>query len=254
MRSGSLLLALITLALVASPSWSDSVGDWYASDPRSLAYRDMRGEIGLIFAEGGRLHLPQQLLLSKLREGEAKGVSSERLVKCLRGELGRLQLARVIVQQAGFGGSFLFPISDETLNEVAFYLRGGLSEQLVGELMTKAATGHVGAEAALAACDAIMDLRSVAPIEDSDSLQIGRLLLASGLHPSGYASLALVYGLGRSRGLSHDALVHDVIINTLSGGGGYGIMNQKIKSIPIAGPLPPPDSAVKAIKTSKGER
>jgi hypothetical protein len=37
-----------------------------------------------------------------------------------------------------------------------------------------------------------MDLRAVALIDDADSLQIGRLLLASGLPPSGYGSLALV--------------------------------------------------------------
>jgi len=241
-----LLVASIMLMAAAGASWSDLLEKWYGSDPGSKAYVEVRGQLDMIFSEAARQNVPQRLLLGKLLEGEAKGVPAERLLKHLNSELARLQRAMTIVLQTGFGGSFLSPVSDETLKDIAIYLRCGLSDQLVSDLLATGAAQHVGTEAALAACGAIMDLRAVAPLEDEDSLQIGRLLMTSGMQPSGYASLALVYGLGRSRGLSHEALVHDVIINTLSSGGGLAVMNQKIESTPIAEPLPPPAPAKEA--------
>ncbi len=176
-------------------------------------------------------------------EGEAKGVPADRLLTCLRSELSRYERAVGIVQQTGFGGSFLSPVPDETVKDVAVYLRSGLSDELVSGFLTTASTRHVGSEAALAACGAIMDLRAVAPLEDQDSLQIGRLLMASGMPPSGYASLAFVYGFGKSRGISHEALVRDVIISTLSSGGGFASMNRKIESTPVAEPILPASRA-----------
>lgn len=241
-----LLLSSFMLMSVASASWSDLLGSWFGSDSRAAIYAPARGELGQIFSEAAGRHVPQSLLMDRLREGEAKGAPADRLVSALRVELTRLEKARLIVERAGFSGSFLSPLGDGTLKEVAIYLRSGLPEQLLNQLLSAGAGRRGGKESALAACGAIMDLRSVAPLEDEDSLQIGRLLMTSGMQPSGYASLALVYGLGRSRGLSHEALVRDVIINTLSSGGGLAIMNQKIESTPIAEPLPPPAPAKEA--------
>ncbi len=241
-----LLFSSFLLMAAASSSWSDLLGSWYGSDPRAASYVAARDELGRIFSEAARNHVPQRLLMDRLREGEAKGVPADSLVSVLSVELARLQKARLIVQRAGFNGSFLSPLGDETVKEVALYLRSGLPDQLISQLLSAGAGKRGGKESALAACGAVMDLRAVAPLEDADSLQIGRLLMASGMQPSGYASLALVYGLGRSRGLSHEALVRDVIINTLSAGGGLAVMNQKIESTPIAEPLPPPAPASKA--------
>jgi hypothetical protein len=235
-----LLLSSVMLAAAASPSWSDLLGKWYSSDPHAAAYAGARAELAGVFSEAAHRHIPASLLMVRLREGEAKGVPADRLVNVMRSELALLSRARVIVEKAGFGGTFLAPLSDETLKDIGIYLRSGLPDQLVTDLLSAGAARPGGRESALAACAAIMDLRAVAPLEDADSLQIGKLLMASGMQPSGYASLALVYGLGRSRGLSQDALVHDVIINTLSSGGGLAIMNQKIESTPIAEPIPQP--------------
>jgi hypothetical protein len=249
-RTGSLptaailLFSTLMLTAAASASWSDLLRSWYSSDSRSAAYAGARGELSRIFSEAAQRRVPQLLLMDRLREGAAKGVPADRLESALREELGRLERARLIVDKAGFGGSFLSPVGDETVKEVGIYLRSGLPDPLVGGLLSAGAA--TGKESALAACRAIMDLRAVAPLEDVDSLQIGRLLLASGMQPSGYASLALVYCLGRSRGLSHEALVREVIINTLSAGGGLAIMNRKIESTPIAEPLPAPTKAPKA--------
>ncbi len=234
-----LLFSSVLLVAGAGASWSDLLKTWYGSDPRSAAYASARGELGHIFSEAGQRHVPQWLLMERLREGEAKGIPPDTLVSALHGELGRLEQARLLMANAGLRGTFLSRPGDETLKEVGIYLRAGLPDKLVGELLAAGAGMQRGYESALAACGAIMDLRAVAPLEDADSAQIGKLLMASGMQPSGYASLALVYGLGRSRGLSHEALVHDVIMSTLSAGGGLAIMNQKIESTPIAEPLSP---------------
>jgi hypothetical protein len=235
-----LLLSSLMFMAAAYASWSDLLGTWYASDQHAAQYRGAQIELGRIFSEAAGRHIPQGLLMARLKEGEAKGVPADRLVSVLRSELALLSRARLIVEKAGFGGTFFAPLSDETLKDIGIYLRSGLPDQLVTDLLSAGSARPGGRESALAACAAIMDLRAVAPLQDADSLQIGKLLMASGMQPSGYPSLALVYGLGRSRGLSHDALVHDVIINTLSSGGGLAIMNQKIESTPIAEPIPQP--------------
>ncbi|HUI72295.1 MAG TPA: hypothetical protein VL354_17370 [Spirochaetia bacterium] len=233
-----LVLSSVILVAAATASWSDLLANWYATDPRAAAYAGARADLAQIFTEAAQRHVPERLLANRLTEGEAKGVPAERLVGVLRSELRCLERAQLIMDKAGLGGSFLSPRGDGTLKEIGIYLRAGLPDQLVSELLSEGAGRQGGKESALAACAAIMDLRAVAPLEDADSLQIGKLLLASGMQPSGYASLALVYGLGRSRGLSHEAVVRDVIINTLSAGGGLASMNQKIESTPISEPLP----------------
>jgi hypothetical protein len=235
------MFSSLMLVAASSSSWSDLLGSWYRSDSRAASYAAVHEQLRKIFLKAEQQHISQHLLMERLREGEAKGVPPDRLVSALQVELGRLERARLIVDRAGFGGSFLSRPGDETLKEVGIYLRAGLSDQLVGDLLSAGAGTQEGKDSALAACGAIMDLRAVAPLEETDSLRIGRLLIASGMHPSGYASLALVYGLGKSRGLSHEALVRDVIISTLRAGGGLAVMNQKIESTPIDEPLSHPE-------------
>ena len=221
-RAMFLLFASVLLTTAASASWSDLVGSWYGSDSRSAAYTAARGELGRIFSEAAKRRVPQWLLMDRLREGTAKGISPDTLVSALHAELGRLEQARLLVDRAGIRGGFLSHSGDETLKEVGIYLRAGLPDTLVGQLLAAGAGMQRGSESALAACGAIMDLRAVAPLEDADSIRIGQLLMASGMQPSGYASLALVYGLGRSRGLSHDTKfptdhVRDYLALTLAG-------------------------------------
>jgi hypothetical protein len=239
-----LLMLMVFLAALfltgARSSWSDALDTWYASDAHAASYQAARPELTRIFSEAHQRRLPRSLLMVRLLEGVAKGVPSDRLVSAMRGELNLLSRARLIVEKAKCAGNIFAPLRDQTLKDIAIYLRSGLSDGIITDLMAAGAGRPGGKESALAACGAIMDLRAVAPLQDADSLQIGKLLMASGMQPSGYASLALVYGLGRSRGLSHEALVHDVIINTLSNGGGLSVMTQKIETTPIAEPLPQP--------------
>jgi len=231
-------VSILLLLTAAQASWSDVLETWFTTDPHAAAYVGAKSELTQIFSEAHARHVPRRLLMGRLLEGAAKGVPPDRLVSVMNGELKLLSRARLIVEKARCAGNIFAPLKDETLKDIGIYLRSGLSDGVITELMS-AGSGHPGGkESALAACGAIMDLRAVAPLEDADSLQIGKLLMASGMQPSGYASLALVYGLGISRGLSHDALVHDVIINTLSSGGGLAIMTQKIETTPIAEPLP----------------
>jgi hypothetical protein len=254
--AAALLFSLFMSVAGASPSWCDELSGWYRSDPRAAAFAGVHDELGRIFSQARRQHIPETLLAARLREGAAKRVPADRMVSALRADLELLVRARLLVARAGGGGTFLSArgVSDGTLKEVGIYLRAGLPDHLIGELLSAGSGIRGGTESALAACEAILDLRAVAPIEDADSLQIGKLLMASGMQPSGYSSLALVYGLGMSRGLSQDHLVHDVIINTLSTGGGLAIMNQEIQSTPIAQPFPPalPASRARSPRSSFG--
>lgn len=241
------VLCFLMLAAGAAASRGDELAEWYRSDPRAATYVGARDELSRIFSQAGQQHIPAALLTDRLREGAAKRVPADRMTGALRADVEVLSRASRIVSRAGLGGNLLSPgASDEELREVGIYLRAGLPDRLISELLSGGSGVRGGRESALAACGAIMDLRAVAPVEDADSLQIGRLLIASGMQPSGYSSLALVYGLGMSRGMSRDNLVHDVIINTLSMGGGVAIMNQKIRSTPIAQPLSPPKPAPRA--------
>jgi len=234
------VLSSVLLMTAAKPSWSDALSSWYNSDPHATAYAGVHAELARVFAEADQRHISRTLLMDRLQEGVAKGVLPDRLVSAMHGELTLLSRARVIVEKAKCAGNIFSPLKNETLKDIAIYLRSGLSDDIITDLMSAGSGRPGGKESALAACGAIMDLRAVAPLEDADSLQIGKLLMASGMQPSGYASLALVYGLGISRGLNHDALVHDVIINTLSSGGGLAVMTQKIETTPIAEPIPQP--------------
>jgi len=246
-----LLWSAVILTTGAGSAWSDELGAWYGSDARASSYSTARGELSAIFQEARQQSVPGRLLLDRLREGAAKNVPPSVLTNGLRVELGRLERAHLIIDKARLSGSFLSGAQEVTLKEVCIFLRAGLPDKLIGELLAAGASVRGGRESALAACGAIMDLRAVAPVADADSLQIGRLLMISGMEPSGYGSLALVYDRGRSRGLSHDRLVREVIINTLTAGGGLSAMNQKIESTPIAepiGPTPPPAAKHPALR------
>ncbi len=236
-----LFFSVLLLVSGAGTARADELAAWYRSDPHAAVYAGVHDQLAQVFTEARRERVPLDLLADKLREGSAKRADPDRMVSALRDQLALLARARLIVSKAGFGGSFLSAgsVPEKTMNEVGIYLRAGLTDHLIADLLSAGSGSRGGRESALAACQAIMDLRAVAPIEDADSLEIGKLLMASGMQPSGYSSLAVVYGLGVSRGLSQDHLVHDVIINTLSTGGGLAIMSQKIRSTPIAEPLAP---------------
>jgi len=247
-----LALSLLLLPGAASSSWADELAAWYKSDPRAASYAGVRDQLGQVFSQARRARIPEALLASRLREGAAKKVPADRLPGVLRADVELLERAGRIVFHAGLGGNLLSRgASDEALKEVAIYLRAGLPDHLIGDLLSAGSGARGGQESALAACQAIMDLQAVAPVEEADSLQIGKLLMASGMQPSGYSSLALVYGLGMSRGMSRDNLVHDVIINTLSTGGGVAIMNQKIRSTAIMQPLAPPKAPLPRARPPK---
>lgn len=246
------MLSLILLPGVGASSWADELASWYRSDPRAASYAGVRDRLGLVFSQARRERIPEGLLTSRLREGAAKKVPADRLPGVLRADVELLLRASRIVSRAGLGGNLLSRgASEQALKEVGIYLRAGLPDHLISDLLSAGSRVRDGRESALAACQAIMDLRAVAPVEDADALQIGKLLMASGMQPSGYSSLAIVYGLGMSRGMSRDNLVHDVIINTLSSGGGVAIMNQKIQSTPIAQPLASPRTAEPRLRSSK---
>ena len=170
-----------------APAWGDDVSAWFGSDPRAGAYSSAREELRLVFAEGGREQLPLWILAEKLREGASKGVPRDRLVTGLRAELGRLERARRILESAG--GARIRSADakkrDGSLKAIGIFLRAGMPEPLIGEMFAAGSSTPAGEDAAFAACLALLELRSVASIPDSDSVQIGRLLVSGPMQPAG---------------------------------------------------------------------
>ena len=225
-----------------APAWGDEVNAWFTSDPRAGAYSSAREELRLVFAEGTREQLPTRILAEKLREGASKGVPRDLLVNGLRAELGRLQRAQRILESAG--GARVRSVDarsrEKSLKAIGIFLRAGMPEPLIGQMFAAGSTTSGGEDAALAACLALLELRSVASIPDSDSAQIGRLLVSSPMKPSVYPSFAPVVMQARTRGLSDEHIVKEVIIGTLSSGGGTAAMIQKIESAQASGRPPSP--------------
>ncbi len=220
---------LCAFAVIAGsiPLWGDELGGWYASDSRAGVYASARPELQSIYAEGSRLHIPLGLLTEKLREGASKGVSQERIVSCLRSELGRLERAERVLQAAAAPRTLKGDLDDEVpLKAVGIYLRAGIPESVIGGVLSAGSRARRGEEAALSACDAILELRAKASIDDDDSLQIGKLLIASSMQS--YAFLTPVFATAKTRGLSDEIIIKDVIIATLAAGGGSDAMNERI--------------------------
>ena len=79
-----------------------------------------------------------------------------------------------------------------------------------------------------AAGDAITRLRSVAELEEGETLKVGTLLLSSKVPVFAYGSLPSIYLKGRTAGLAEREIVDEVIIETLASGGGIIAMHVKI--------------------------
>ncbi|HVO40163.1 MAG TPA: hypothetical protein VMV03_14130 [Spirochaetia bacterium] len=232
------------LLLLAGPmtARADELAAWYGSDTRSAAYSSIRDELQEVFSQARKAQVPLWVLGEKLREGACKKVSADTLLRCVRGEEARLERAQSILARAQVAGArpgtraALTGTGERSLKAVGIYLRAGLPDPLVGDLLAAGAATPGGEDVALSACETIVTLRSLARVADTDSLAIGKLLIAKSSEPLGYASLGPVFARARARGLSNDRIVKDVVIASLSSGGGAASMNELIEKFPQPAP------------------
>ncbi len=86
----------LTLALCVAPSLrADVVTDWFSSD-RSEGYRGIETDVSLLRDELAAAGVMPQLLLERIKEGQAKKISPERLLSALEADTARfLSLARL---------------------------------------------------------------------------------------------------------------------------------------------------------------
>jgi len=243
--------AVAALLLLAGPATAraDELASWYGSDPRSAAYTSVRDDLQSVFSQAKKAQVPLWVLGEKLREGASKKVTADTLLRCVRGEEARLERAQSILARTQIAGARVVRTDREerSLKAVGIYLRAGLPDPLVGDLLAAGAATPGGEEGALSACETIVALRSLAPIADTDSLAIGKLLIAGSSEPLGYASLGPVFARARARGISNDRIVKDVIIATLSSGGSAAAMNDLIEKFP----RPAPRAVVRAPSPKK---
>ena len=215
--------ALLLLLFFAVPAMGDELSSWFASDPRARAYEEVEAELQGLIDEARLKKVPVDPLIDKLREGAAKRVEPERLLDAVAETIDQLSRARLILEQASGSSS----PSEEDMRAVSLLLRG-LPEQLAGELIAFGLEQGREMRAILAAGDAITRLRSIAELEEGETLKVGTLLLAGKVPVFAYDSLPSIYLKGRASGLSDREILDEVIIETLESGGGIIAMHTKI--------------------------
>jgi hypothetical protein len=217
------LLSLLFLLLLAVPAAGDELTSWFDGDPRARAYQAVETELRELFAEAREREVPIDPLIDKLREGAAKRVDAQRMLDAVGETIDRLARARFVLEQtAGEVSESL-----EDLQAVSLLLRG-LSEELTVELIAFGLEKGRDMRAIRAAGDAITRLRSIAELEEGETLKVGTLLLTSKVPVFAYGSLPSIYLKGRTAGLAEREILDEVIIETLASGGGIIAMHTKI--------------------------
>jgi hypothetical protein len=210
----------------------DELSSWFAGDPRARAYEAVEAELQGLVAEARRREVPIGPLIDKLREGAAKGVDPQRLLDAVGETIDQLARARFVLEQSAgeFSGS------EADLQAVSLLLRG-LPEETAIELITFGLEKGREMKAIRAAGDAITRLRSIAELEEGETLKVGMLLLSGKMPVSSFGSLPSIYLKGRASGLSDREILDEVIIETLASGGGLIAMHRKInrREAPEAG-------------------
>lgn len=222
-RRTRFLPALLFLLLLAVPAMGDELSSWFDSDPRARAYEGVEAELQSLIDEARLRKVPVGPLIDKLREGAAKRVDPGRLLDAVGETIDQLARARSVLEQSEGN----FSASEEDLQAVSLLLRG-LSEELAVELISFGLEKGCEMRAIRAAGDAITRLRSIAELEEGETLKIGTLLLAGKVPVFAYGSLPSIYLKGRASGLSDGEILNEVIIETLESGGGIIAMHTKI--------------------------
>jgi len=100
-------LCIVFLIIIpVFPLFSNDVEDdptsWFNTFPEAEGYGRVKADILDILIEAERSGVPVRLLMSKMKEGAAKGIPPQRLVEALKQEGERLKRALDIIEAAGY--------------------------------------------------------------------------------------------------------------------------------------------------------
>lgn len=201
---------------------TDPVEAFFAEDPRSARYAELRSDIESVFRRARNRDISVESLNTLLREAAAKRVSPVALTNALEAELQRLGAAQELLRSAGYQES---AVPAGALRRISVYLRAGVAPEVMEEL---AAQGKPPS-ALLESLETLATVISTVELSREDAVSLGSALMNSALAPEGYGSVASAYVKGRVRGLSSGD-VTDIVVRILNAGGGIIQIDREITS------------------------
>ncbi len=229
MRAGLVCLALLVLLAPAVYGEEDEVAAWLRQDPRAAAYRDFEPALSRMVSEATAAGVPPALLLDKLREGAAKGVAPDRLTSGLVSEVARLQAAALILRRQDAVPTDQRQYQD-MLRNLSYAQAAGIGVQTLESLFATARGLGRPALEAIAACNALIQMRSLSKLSDEDLRRLGDAILSSRQPASAFRSIPPLYLKARAAGLSESEILDSVIVDTLRHGGGLVQMEEQIRT------------------------
>jgi hypothetical protein len=219
-----LLLLIAPLVFCEAPELSS----WFKSDPRAQAYREIEPQVSRTFDEAEAAGLPLRILMDKLREGAAKGVAADRLSTGLRAELERLLRAQAILERQ--------PVHiadqegrEEAMKGISISLLAGLPPEAVEQLFALSRPPARGPQDAVAACAALIQIREMSRMSDTDILRLGAALLGSRLPSTSFRSIPSFFVKARARGIGEREILDSIVIKALASGGGLVQMEDQLR-------------------------
>jgi hypothetical protein len=230
MRRGPACLAVLLWAAAAAFGQDAGLEAWFRDDPRAKAYSDSRRDIAGVFADAEAADVPAWVLLDKLREGASKGVSPDRLTAGLRAEYSRLVTSKAILARTGVAipepGEY-----EDALRDMSIWMLAGLGAETMEALFSSVRGGPRTPGDVLAACAALIQMKSSSRLEEKDLLRLGRALLSSRLPSSSFASVPAFFVKARASGLRESEILDSIVVKALESGGGFVRMDELLRSM-----------------------
>jgi len=201
------------------PKGENLLRDWFSKSGNSDRYELIEDELNQLFRRADDSGVPPELLLEKLREGSAKGISAGRVLPALRNELERLITAGEIIGSSGYPPGGNAAELQNAYKIIAIMLREEIEKETIRELLTEAVKLDLPLSAAVAACSAVFQTFSVTDLGDNELLRLGISLYNSGLGPSNYGAVASIFIKGRVNRLE-DGEILKIIEDVFGRGGG----------------------------------
>ncbi len=200
-----LLAVTATLSLLAGGAGAAAALDLDSILARSSYSQSERQSIQAIFSQADRQRVPRDILLPRLAEGVAKGVTFQRTAEVLNKELRYLSEAKSIMESTPAGKSLLADPAAWSLS--ATLLETGADEK---EIMMLEDTAQ-GRSAAYRLAGLLHASLMSWGLSRQVSLQVSLAALRSSLDPEQYLGLVDILQEGRQRRVAPDRMAARII-------------------------------------------
>ena len=221
------LLLLIPALLVAdNASVINDLSEWYSSHPRAQSYQGIWQELTDLLLEAQILGLPRWVLMERLLQGAARRVRPDILLKELIKEKERLITADGILK-----GSSAHDKDRKTyethLKNISIYLRAGLQETTLEQLLSFSMAAHKPVEMVFQVCAVLAQILSKQNIEKTDVLRLGKEILSSKLNPEKYDDISSFFLRASAKRMRVKEII-SIITENLERGGNLIQLEQEL--------------------------